>query len=172
MRRLLVVLAVLAASTVVAPTPARAGGGCYGSSQPSGSGSTVVLSMNCMTPRVLNAPSGDVTFLNTDDVTHNVVGDSWGVDELRTGETFSRAFTPGTYVFACTLHPGMVGGLVVGEGSGINVAAPVADVTPVRVAASIPTKQADDRLLVGLLLGALIGAVGVVGLRALRARTD
>ncbi len=173
MRRLLAVLALLATSTVIAPTAARAGGGCHGSSQASGSGSSVALSMNCMTPRVLSAPAGDVTFVNQDGATHNLVGDTWGVEALPAGQTFTRAFTPGTYVFACTLHPGMVGGLVVGEGSGAdaNVAAAVADVAPVRAVASAPTKHADDRLLLGLLLGALIGAVAAVGVRALRAPT-
>ena len=167
MRRLIAVAFVLAVSTLFVPTPAHAGGGCHGGGAPSGTGDTVVLSMNCMTPRVLRAGAdGAVTFLNKDEVEHNLSGDGWFVDELTTGETYERTFVAGTHVYSCTLHPGMVGAVIVGDG----VAAPVADVTPVqKVAAASPVAdETSDRLALGLAVGIAIGCVATLATRRLR----
>ena len=168
MRRLIAVAGVLAASTLFVPTPAHAGGGCHSSGDSSGAGTTVELAMNCMNPRVLRAPAGSsVTFVNHDETTHNLFGGDWGVDELRAGKTYVKEFTVGTHVYACTLHPGMVGAIVVGDGVGT----PIADVTPVRkVAASSSASDDDtsDRLPLGLVVGALVGSVATLGVRRLQ----
>jgi plastocyanin len=160
---------VLAASTLFVPTPAHAGGGCHGGGVPSGTGNTVELSMMCMTPRVLHTNAdGVVTFLNKDAVEHNLSGDGWFVDALTTGERYERTFTAGTHVYSCTLHPGMVGAVVVGDG--VGVATPVADVTPVqKVAAATPNDdKTSDRLPLGIAIGAVAGVVATVVSRRLR----
>ncbi len=164
MRRVIAVVGVLAASIAFGPRSADAGGGCHGSGPASGTGDKVALAMNCMTPRVLHAAEGtSIRFVNKDEVTHNIVGDQWGVEELRTGQDYRQTFVPGTHVFSCTLHPGMVGAVVIG-GTG----APIADIAPVRTAASTATDAGSDRLPLGLALGAVIGSVLTVGLRRLR----
>ncbi|HLZ96725.1 MAG TPA: cupredoxin family copper-binding protein [Steroidobacteraceae bacterium] len=67
------------------------------------------------TPLTVKAGS-TVTWVNRDDEPHTVVSDtgmfkSGGMD---TNETFSYKFDrPGTYRFACSIHPRMVGTIVV-----------------------------------------------------------
>jgi plastocyanin len=160
MRRFFAIAGVFAAGSLFAPTPARAGGGCHGSTQPSGSGTTVALAMNCMTPRVLHAPAGTtIRFVNNDPVTHNLVGDNWGVDELRPGKEYAHDFPPGVHAYSCTIHPGMVGAIVVGDLDG----------TPVALAASTPAQTSDsDRLPLGVALGAVVGIAATVVSRRLR----
>jgi len=173
MRRLIAAAGVFAACTFFVPSsPAQAGGGCHGSGQSSGDGTTVELAMNCMNPRVLRAAEGTaVTFINRDQVVHNLFGDGWGVEELPFEKTYTREFVKGTHVFSCTLHPGMVGAIVVGDGIG----APIANVTPVRqVAASTTTEANDtasDRLPLGLAIGAAAGVAASAGVRRLRAQS-
>jgi plastocyanin len=153
--------------------PAHAGGGCHGGATPSGTGNTVELSMMCMTPRVLHVNSGGtVTFLNKDNMEHNLTGDGWFVDQLTPGETYERTFVAGTHVYSCTLHPGMVGAVVVGDGVGT----PVADVTPVRkvaVTTSPLSAKPSNRLPLGIAIGAAVGVMAahcVATLRAWRMR--
>jgi hypothetical protein len=102
-----------------------------------------------MNPRVLAAAEGaSVTFVNRDAVEHNLVGDGWFVDELSIGESVTRKFPIGTHVYSCTLHPGMVGAVVVGDGA----------VAPALAAATTPTDDGSSNAwvlagLVGLALG-------------------
>lgn len=171
MRRLLLVVALVAIGVLVAPV-ARAGGGCHSGGVSSGSGSTVELSMNCMNPRVLRAAgdSAEITFVNRDAVVHNVTGEGWVVDELRTGESTKHVFPEGTHVYACTLHPGMVGAVVVGDGVG----SAVATATPVRAVSTSPASDGSSSgWLFGALAGLLVGAAATfVTLRARLSRLD
>jgi len=72
-------------------------------------------------PATLNIAAGTkVTWVNHDEVPHTIV-DS-GPDKvfhsaaLDTDETYSYTFTkPGTYHYFCTLHPKMVGTIVVAD---------------------------------------------------------
>lgn len=112
--------------------------------------------MNCMNPRVLRTSSEEVTFVNRDGATHNLFGSGWMVEELRQDDSVVRRFTEGTHVYSCTLHPGMVGAVVVGDG--------VAE-TPLRVAASRPKPSKPDRLPLGLAVGALAGALAATVVR-------
>ncbi len=167
MRRFFAVAGALAALSLFAPTPADAGGGCHRSGSSSGDGSNVELAMNCMNPKVLRtASAGPITFVNRDEITHNLFGDGWSVDELRAGKSFTREFVAGTHLYSCTLHPGMLGVIVVGDG--VGGATPVADVTPVRAAASTSADSDPDRLPLGLALGAVLGVAATLG--ALRVR--
>jgi hypothetical protein len=58
--------------------------------------------------------------VNKDPITHNVSSNGWGeFDDMHEGDSFVATFrAPGVYPFACTYHPGMVGAIVVGDGSG------------------------------------------------------
>ncbi len=74
------------------------------------------------------AVGATVTFFNGPDFTHLVTGANaeWGSRdvELKPGETVSYRFDkPGIYPYACALHRGMSGAIVVGDGGG-GVAAP------------------------------------------------
>jgi plastocyanin len=104
---------------------ARAGGGCLHGVPPSvGTGTSVDLAAACFSPTVISVHPGDtVTFVVRDADQHNVVGVgmTWG-DPGRTllrgdRETF-RFADQGVFPFACWIHPGMVGAVVVGTGPG------------------------------------------------------
>jgi hypothetical protein len=166
MRRFLALAGLLTIGTLIVPTPVHAGGGCHGGGTPSASGTTVELAMNCMTPRVLHSSTGKITFVNNDQVTHNLVGDNWGVDELRTKQSFVHDFATGTHAYSCTLHPGMVGAIVVGDG--VGTVTPVAKLASTRTAASTPASP--DRLPLGLAVGAVLGIAATLGARKLAGR--
>ena len=109
--------------------PAAAGGGCHAEADEApteASGTRVALEQCRMSPAVLHADVGStVTFVNEDPMGHNVLGQGWGTDALLSGATFTHAFDePGTYAYACTIHPGMVGVVSVGDGGSRSVAAP------------------------------------------------
>lgn len=57
-----------------------------------------------------------VRWRNDDDIQHNTTGPSglWMSANLNSGGTFSQTFpTAGNFAYACTLHPGMNGTVVV-----------------------------------------------------------
>jgi plastocyanin len=77
----------------------------------------IVVKNFMFTPTPLTVKAGStVTWINKDDEPHTVVSDtglfkSGGMD---TNESFSFKFDkPGTYHFICTIHPRMVGTIVV-----------------------------------------------------------
>ncbi len=79
---------------------------------------TVVLAHGFMfAPAELAVPAGStVTWTNRDDEPHTVVSDGglFRSGALDTGESFSFRFDkPGTYRYACSIHPRMVGTIVV-----------------------------------------------------------
>lgn len=105
------------------PVTAGAGGGgaCHddlnmGPSE--GEGTVVELAKACMNPTVLRVPVGaEVTFVNRDPMLHNLVGSGMAVPELHPEESAIFRFgAPATFPFACTLHFGMVGAVIVGDG--------------------------------------------------------
>jgi plastocyanin len=116
---------LVAIGTLASPNVAHAGGGCLHGTPPSaGSGTRVDLAEACFTPTVISVrPGGAVTFVNRDADEHNVVGVgmTWGDPDriLLHGdrETF-RFSEQGVFPFACWIHPGMVGAVVVGTGLG------------------------------------------------------
>jgi plastocyanin len=68
-------------------------------------------------PVTITVPAGSqVTWMNMDDEPHTVVSDtgmfrSGGID---TNETFSFKFDkPGTYHYTCSIHPRMIGTIIV-----------------------------------------------------------
>lgn len=105
----------------VPAVPAAAGGGCHlGVTQ--GSGTTVEMVDACFTPTVLyvDPTAKFVTFVNRSGMSHNVTANQWGhFDDIPDGDGFRASFPqPGVYPFACSIHPGMSGAIVVGDGTG------------------------------------------------------
>jgi plastocyanin len=125
---------------------AQAGGSCHAVST-SAKGIAVELSALCFQPTVLYArPGQSVTWTNADPGTaHNVtgLGFSWASNgDLYTGDRFTHAFDrEGVYPYACTLHPGMVGAVVVGSPTASSSAA-VVPVVPAAPQTSAPALAA------------------------------
>lgn len=123
--------------------PAAAGGGCHlGVSQ--GSGTTVEMVEACFTPTVLYVDPGakSVTFVNRSGMTHNVTANLWGhFEDIPDGDAFRASFSePGIYPFACSIHPGMSGAIVVGDGKGAGSGESVT-VEPLIVPGASPAPQ-------------------------------
>jgi plastocyanin len=96
------------------------GGGCHEPSPTDGTGTSVEIAGGCFLPTVLRVAEGEaVSFTNSDPYQHEVRGFQWGSEGLlNQGAMTTATFTsPGVYAYACTLHPGMVGAVVVGDGA-------------------------------------------------------
>jgi plastocyanin len=83
---------------------------------------TVVLARDFMfAPVALRVTAGStVTWTNKDDEPHTVVSDTglFRSGAMDTNESFSYRFDkPGTYHYACSIHPRMIGTIVVEQGS-------------------------------------------------------
>jgi plastocyanin len=186
MRRAVRVLAAVGlattALTMSMASPASAGGGgCHlvlgGEGPTQAAGTTVELKAACMSPTVLRTePGTEVTFVNRDAMTHNLYGAGLAVSELQLGQSATVRYDgPGTYPFACLLHPGMVGAVVVGDGRfPSEVVAPervepstTTTAAPVPLAATRPldddVADSDSTSLVMLVSVALTIAVGAAG---------
>jgi plastocyanin len=107
---------------VVIPPPAAqaSGGGGCGGPVTNESGTEIQIDTYCFAPTVLYADPGDtVTWTNLDRIPHNVAGanSAWGsFESFRRPRKVSYSFTkPGVYSYVCTIHPGMVGTVVIGD---------------------------------------------------------
>lgn len=158
----MVTIAVLGTiGSLAGVTTAVAGGG--GHCEPmEGVGETVEMAGACFTPSTLRAEPGQtITFVNRDPFAHNVSGTGWGHhDDMAQGDRFTASFADGgIYPFACTLHPGMNGVIVVGDTAGASPA--TADTQPMTASATPPTGE--DRWILagaaGLLIGSAAGTV-------------
>jgi len=78
---------------------------------------TVIIDNFTFTPKELTVPVGaTVKWVNHDDIPHTVVdgGKSFSSKPLDTNDTFSFTFaTAGTFNYFCSLHPQMVGKIIV-----------------------------------------------------------
>ena len=165
-RRTAIVFAVVAAAVSLGAAPAWAGGGCLHGVPPSdGTGDTVEMNANCFEATVLHVdPGAEVTWLNRDPYTHTVtgVGGTWGdFSEIAQGGSVSYRFdTSGVYVYSCIIHPGMVGAVVVGDGSGNAGLDPAAVATlpaDPPAAATAPATSDGSSWIWSSLLAGLIG---------------
>ena len=139
------------------------------------SGTTVKTEPCAFTPTITVIGAGDtVTFRNDGDMPHLVTGANadWGDRDIQLNAGKSIAYTfaePGVYPYACTLHRGMSGAIVVGDGGPSLAAAfaaarsagdgsgsggaPAATVNPV----AAPAAQGPDPLVLAA-VAALVGA--------------
>jgi plastocyanin len=100
----------------------RAGGGCHQALKDEHA-TEVTIDSSCYSPTVVRVqPGAAVTWTNRDDVPHNILGagGSWGGSHrdsnLLRGGSFSHTFeTAGIFPYYCSLHPGMVGVVAVGD---------------------------------------------------------
>lgn len=124
-RRVLIgVVAAILAFAAVGTIAAAGGGGCApeDSTQTRATGTAVSMKGCKFAPVVLQAPVGaTITWTHRDDyVPHNVYGLGWGMSLgrlLEPGGTYTATFDkPGIYPYQCSLHPGMSGVVIVGDG--------------------------------------------------------
>jgi plastocyanin len=98
-------------SPAPAPTPA---GPSSSVAIPAGA---ATLANRAYTPDELDVAVGTtVTWMNTDSIPHTSTSDAmgWNSGTVAPGGQFSFAFqTAGTFSYHCTIHPGMVGTVVV-----------------------------------------------------------
>ncbi len=149
-------------------TVAAAGGGGHCDASEDGGG-RVELEGACFTPSTLWAEAGQtITFLNRDPFAHNVSGSGWGhYEDLDRGDRYTTSFADeGIYPFACTLHPGMNGVIVVGDAPAAD--ATVGDATLV-AASTAPPSQGGGWVAAGI-VGVVIGAAAGAGLTMVRRR--
>ena len=171
-----VVVLTVAALTGPVVGVALAGGGCHlGATQADERGSdrvTIELKDACFTPSILQVdPGTTVTFVNRDPFVHNVGGTAWGhFDTLLQGNRFAATFDEsGVYPFACSIHPGMTGAIVVGDGSGAGNGSMVTAASTVDPPASPPARASSGYSWLPVALGgALIG--GIAGMAVARTR--
>lgn len=129
------VLATFTLAMLAVPVPATAGGGCHedGPAQEVAT-TTVVIEHACFTPAAAVVRTGaTVTWDNPSGLPHNISGPAVQLVELPIGKgttiTFDRA---GIYPYACMIHPGMSGVVIVRDGAAAApAAAPAARTTPV-----------------------------------------
>jgi hypothetical protein len=134
----------------------------------------------CFTPTVLRTSTGArVTFTNLDPVQHDVLGanGAWGSFEpLRFDRSRSYVFArPGVYPFVCTLHPGMVGSVVVGAGDAAgtgsySVPVPIAARPARLVSESRPVAATDGWKAMALAVPLVVVLFGLVLTGQRRAR--
>jgi plastocyanin len=150
--RVLTVLAGLGLliGSLVFVAPVAAGDPClHDMSRPAvseGNATIVKLDKCAFYPTVAHVPVGtEVQFLNADMVGHEVVGANltWGHHEkiLGTGDQLGVLFAKaGIYPYACMIHPGMTGAIVVGDP--LTAAVPPAAAVPIGTAAGAPADGA------------------------------
>jgi plastocyanin len=183
---LLLLVAFIAAPAVVAGDPCYHGFDIPARSE--GSETQIKVAPCAFAPTVSHiAVGGTVTFFNGPGFTHLITGANaeWGSKdvEVKPGQQVSYSFTkPGIYPYACALHRGMSGAIVVGDRTAAARAAPPAPAEPPAdanaAAASANGSGSAQAAAQGLPVGQviLVGAGGVVvgGLAALgliRSRT-
>lgn len=133
-------LGLVMVAALAVPAQASGGGGCGGPIS-DGRGTEVSIESFCFTPTVLYGSPGDtITWTNRDGVRHNVGGANlaWGSFEmLRSDRSVSYSFSePGVYSYVCSLHPGMVGTVVIGDPEPGSAAAADKDL-PIRTVAAM-----------------------------------
>ena len=137
--------------------------------------SEVAIFENCFGPTVARVAVGDtVTWTNHDSVQHNVYppGQGWSDGHPLYKSNTTRAIfeAAGVHPYICSVHPGMVGVVVVGDGAS-ETAAPYLAVQSAEpseaaqaVVASAHNEAADDSSAAVAVAGLAAGAASVVGL--------
>lgn len=179
------VIAAAVAAVLVLVTPAGAGGFCtghQGEKMTDAAGDRVVMRDNCFGPTVVRVARGDtVRFVNEDFETHAVGGTAGSFGDMHRpithGESVAFKFErDGIFPYVCTLHPGMAGAVVVGDGVGESAAGRVATAaseSPARQERS-PAQRGEDvssaLIPVGLGMGAVFALTAVFARHQRRSR--
>ena len=156
---LLLLIGLVAAPTVAAGDPCYHGFDIPPRSE--GSETQIKVAPCAFGPTVSHVAVGStVTFFNGPDFTHLITGanSEWGSKdvELKPGQQVSYTFTkPGTYPYACALHRGMSGAIVV-DGAAVSVGGAAANAAPPPDA----TGSSGAGLQAGEVLG--VGGAGVL----------
>ena len=126
MRRFLIlILATLATMAMALPVLAGGNGGCDREFSDS-STDRVKLIDNCFLSDVARIDVGQtVTWTNADGWDHNIFSRAFqGTVSLGAGSEYAAAFdTTGVFSYFCTIHPGMMGVIVVGDSLSTDEAA-------------------------------------------------
>ena len=186
--RLAALPALLAVGTLTAPA-VSAGNPCFHDfTMPpasSGTGNEIKLLPCAFAPTLTRVAVGsEVTFFNGPDFSHLITGanQEWGSPdvELQPGMTISYTFDQaGIYPYACVLHPGMSGAIIVGDpvaGTAIGGATDASSggSSAEEPSATNPAGQGaglDRLMLVGLGIGAGLTAGAAAAWLALRRRS-
>jgi plastocyanin len=154
----------------VARLEAGGGGGAVYCRAASGGGTLpeVALSGSCFGPAVLRVESGtQVTWVNRDPMPHNVTSMVDGIATKALGQAESWSLTfgdPGVFPYYCSLHPGMIGVVVVGTAVDTDASAAGSIVTETSTPSVTP--EASERREHALTPGTLVVSALVVGLIA------
>ena len=168
-RRAAAIVTLALGASITGVSTASAGGGCHGGVT-EGRGTRIEMLDACFTPTTLFAEPGDtITFVNRDEFAHNVTANGWGnFEDLGEGERYTTSFADeGVYAYACTLHPGMSGSIVIGEA---DAGADAASVDTLPVAAAVPASDDRGWIATGA-AGLLIGAAAGAGIATVRRRS-
>ena len=183
LRAILVPLTVaigLPLALVAMPAVALAGDPCYHDfAMPARSASTspTIKAEDCaFSPTVTYVPVGTtVTFSNGSTWAHLVTGanQDWGSrdEDLQPNGTVSYTFAKaGVYPYACAMHRGMVGAIVVGTDEATGLAPTTDGAVPAEPAATASTapQAFDARLGIAAAVGALIALAAVWVVRGVR----
>lgn len=78
-------------------------------------GNMVTIQNLAFHPAQLTVVAGtEVTWKNDDSTTHTVTGSGWDSGNIASGQEYRHTFdTPGTYDYSCTIHPSMMGQIIV-----------------------------------------------------------
>ena len=78
-------------------------------------GGASLLTTTAFSPSpVTVAVGGSVTWTNNDNTAHTSTGGSWNSGSIAPGGKYTATFpTAGTFVYHCTIHPGMTGTVTV-----------------------------------------------------------
>lgn len=168
--------AIFVGGLLVPAAPAIAGGGCHGGPT-QGEGDTVAMKDACFTPSNLTIDPGEtVTFVNLDEMTHNVGGNQWGFfEDMTRGDSFRATFDEaGIYPYACSYHPGMTGAVIVGGGTGPGNGDSITldtleevQPSPVVEVRTVTEPSSGTPVAIGWLAGAVIGVALGFGIAAL-----
>lgn len=104
----------LALTAGLALTACTDDGGAAAAAPTATGGTTVELAKLRFEPEALRVPAGtEVTWVWTDGLAHNVVGEGFKSEVMRGGRFRHTFDEPGEVAYTCTLHPGMDGTIVV-----------------------------------------------------------
>jgi plastocyanin len=178
---------VLATLAVVPGVAGASGGGGCGGPVTDAAGTAVHIKDFCFGPTILRVATGETTtFVNGDPFPHTVLGanGAWGsYDALKQGGEATYGFSEaGVYPYVCTLHVGMVGAVVVGDGVGgaIDTTTAAGPVTLASVLAG-GVQDAETRsagqdagyggwVAIAAIAGLLVGTAAAFGVQRLRRR--